>query len=64
VRKALRWCADGEAYSATGLVKHVLVLNGCEVHHLPGPRYWTVPDGRTLSHLASNLGEDLADGES
>jgi hypothetical protein len=49
---------DGAAYSATGLVKHMLVLNGCDVHPLPGPRYWKVPDGRTLSSLASTLDED------
>jgi hypothetical protein len=62
LRKALRWRADGEAYSATGLVKHILSLNGCEVHPLPGPKYWTVPDGRTLSYLASTLGEGTAPG--
>jgi hypothetical protein len=63
LRKALRWRVDGKYYSATGLIKHMLVLNGCDVHPLPGPRYWTVPDGRTLSQLASGLDEDLADDE-
>jgi hypothetical protein len=48
---------------ATGLIKYMLVLNGCDVHPLPGPRYWEVPDGRTLSQLASVLDEDLADDE-
>jgi hypothetical protein len=63
LRKALRWRADGKTYSATGLVKHILVLNSCDIHPLPGPRYWKMPDGRTLSHLASILEEDLADEE-
>jgi hypothetical protein len=63
LRKALRWRADGKTYSATGLVKHILVLNALDVHPLPGPRYWKVPDGRTLSHLANVLDEDLADEE-
>ena len=63
LRKALRWRADGKTYSATGLVKHVLVLNSLNVHPLPGPRFWMVPDGRTLSHLANIIDEDLADEE-
>ena len=63
LRKAIRWRVDGKTYSATGLVKHILMLNALEVHPLPGPRYWKVPDGRTLSHLVSILDEDLADEE-
>ncbi len=54
--------ADGNTYSATRVVKYILVLNGCDVHPLPGPRYWTVPEGRSLSNLASNLGEDVSVG--
>ncbi len=63
LRRAIRWRVDGKLYSATGLVKHMLVLNGCDVHPLPGPRYWKIPDGRTLSYLASTLSEDLLDEE-
>jgi hypothetical protein len=63
LRKAIRWRVDGKTYSATGLVKHILVLNALDVHLLPGSRYWKVPDGRTLSHLVSILDEDLADEE-
>jgi hypothetical protein len=36
LRKALRWRADGKTYSATGLVKHILVLNACDFHPFPG----------------------------
>ena len=60
LRKAIRWRADGKTYSATGLVKHILTLNRCIVHPLPGPRYWKIPDGRTLSYLASMLVEGPA----
>lgn len=64
LRKALRWRADGKTYSATGLAKHILEVHGCEVHTLAGPRYWKVPDGRTLSYLASIFDEDFTDEES
>jgi hypothetical protein len=60
-RRALRWQHDGKTYSATGLIKHILEIHGCEVHALPGPRYWKVPDGRTLLQVAQDS-EDEASG--
>jgi hypothetical protein len=63
LRKAIRWRMDGKEYSATGLVKRILSRYDCDIHALPGPRYWRVPEGETLSGLASTLGEDLADEE-
>ncbi len=62
LRNAIRWRVDGKTYSATGLVKHILDLNGCGVHNLAGPRYWKVPDGRMLS-MAGSIIEGLADEE-
>jgi hypothetical protein len=53
IRKALRWRKDGNAYSATGLVKQILDVNGCEVHTLAGPRYWEIPGGQRLSNAGS-----------
>lgn len=63
LRKALRWRVDGKTYSASGLVKHILLLYVHNVDTLPGPRYWKLPDGQTLSDLASTLDEDLPEGE-
>jgi hypothetical protein len=61
--KALRWRVDGKTYSASGLVKHVLSLHVHEVDTLAGPKYWKLPDGHTLSYLASTLDGELAKGE-
>jgi len=61
LRKALRWREDGKTYSTTGLTKRILGLHDCEIHALPGPRYWTVPEGSTLSNLAHTVNEDLSD---
>jgi hypothetical protein len=61
LRKVIRWRMDGKDYSATGLVKHILSLHGCDIHPLPGPRYWRVPEGKILSGLASILSENPSD---
>jgi putative transposase len=54
---------NGKTYSASGLVKHILSLYGHDVDSLAGPRYWKLPDGRTLSYLAGTLDGELAKGE-
>jgi hypothetical protein len=64
LRKALRWRMDGNTYSASGLVKHILSLYVHDVDTLAGPRYWKLPDGRTLSRLAGTIGKDLAEADS
>lgn len=63
LHKALRWRVDSKAYSATGLVKHILSLHGCDLHALPGPVYWRVPEGQTLSGFARTLDGDFANEE-
>jgi hypothetical protein len=48
---------DNEYYSATGLVKKILQEYGPRTKPVPGPQYWTVPDGRTLVEVADELTE-------
>ena len=47
-----------QTYSASGLVKHALSLHVYDVDTLAGLKYWKVPDGCTLSYLASTLNEE------
>ena len=59
-RAPLRWEADGEAYSPTGLVKEIVERATGE--HLPvvhGPRAWRTENGSTLPQLAG-IGAALA----
>jgi hypothetical protein len=56
--KALRCRKDGKMYSATGLVLRILDKHGYETNSVPGPQYWTVPDGRTLVEVADSLSGD------
>ncbi len=55
LRKALRWRVDSKVYSATGLIKHILSLHGCDLHALPGPKYWRVPEGKLYQGLRASL---------
>ena len=50
---------DGKTYPASGLVKRILSQYVHDVDTLPGPRYWKLPDGDTLSYLASTLNGHL-----
>jgi hypothetical protein len=56
--KALQWRKDGKMYSATGLVLNILENHGHKTTSVPGPQYWTVPDGRTLVEVADSLLQD------
>ncbi len=53
-RKALRW-RDGKEYSASRLIVKMLRDHGFDRRSAPGPRYWKVPDGRTLVEVADGL---------
>ncbi len=61
LHKALRWHLDNEYYSATGLIKKILQEYGPRTKPVPGPQYWTVPDGRTLVEVADGLTEQPLD---
>jgi hypothetical protein len=54
-REALRWDHDGATYSPTALVKRILLDAGVKKRAVPGPRYWDLPDGRSLAELAREL---------
>lgn len=59
LRKALRWRKDNELYSASLLVVKILQVYGARSEDAPGavagPRFWQVPDGRTLVELADSI---------
>jgi len=59
LRKALRWRKDNELYSASLLVVKILQVYGARTEDAPrsapGPRYWQLPDGRTLAEVAGSL---------
>ncbi len=59
LRKALRWRKDGGLYSASKLIVKILQEHGVRAESspgsAPGPRFWQVPDGRTLAEVADNL---------
>ena len=71
-RKAIRWRGDGQEYSASKLAVKILRDQGFDRRSAPGPRYWRIPDGRTLLEVADDLGEtadelsieDIAESES
>ena len=54
-RKALRWRRDEQEYSASKLIVKILREQGFHRRSAPGPRYWKVPDGRTLVQVADDL---------
>jgi hypothetical protein len=58
LNKALRWRKDGNMYSSTGLVLRLLELHGHQSASVPGPQYWTVPDGRSLVQVSSWMNQD------
>lgn len=58
-RKAIRWRRDDQEYSASRLIVKMLREQGFERRSAPGPRYWKVPDGRTLVEVADELGGPL-----
>ena len=67
LRKALRWRKDNELYSASKLIVKILQEYGARSQDdpgsAPGPRYWKVPDGRTLGEVADSIdrtGEELS----
>lgn len=67
LRKALRWRKDNGLYSASLLVVKILQVYGARPEDAPGavagPRFWQVPDGRTLVEVAGSLdgiSEDLS----
>jgi hypothetical protein len=63
-RKALRWRLDGHEYSASRLIVKMLSEQGFDRRSAPGPRYWKVPDGRTLVEVADGLGGPTDDSNS
>lgn len=54
-REALRWKHDGATYSPTALVRKILMDAGVKRSAVPGPRYWALPDGKSLAELAIEL---------
>ena len=67
LRKALRWRKDNGLYSASLLVVKILQVAGARSEETPGavagPRFWQVPDGRTLVEVADSIdgtGEELS----
>jgi hypothetical protein len=59
IRRALRWRADGQLYSCSGLIWKVLDDLGFNPGSVPGPDYWQAPSGRTLYYEAVAI-EDAA----
>jgi hypothetical protein len=59
LRKALRWRKDNQLYSASLLVVKILQQCGARSEDDPGavagPRFWQVPDGRSLVEVAGGL---------
>jgi len=47
-QKALKWLADNNLYSPTGLVQAILARVGVEGATVPGPDYWLLPSGRSM----------------
>jgi hypothetical protein len=61
IRQALRWKADGNLYSCSGLIWKVLDDLGFNPGSVPGPGYWLAPSTRTLYEEAVAI-EDAARG--
>jgi hypothetical protein len=49
------WEADGQAYSPTGLAKHILEEGADRTGDIQGPLYWIDEDGRSLVEIARTL---------
>jgi hypothetical protein len=54
-RNAIEWKLDGNTYSASGLVAHMLDELNLYKGGIRGPLFWAVPDGRTLAEVAEQL---------
>ena len=54
-KQPLRWEADGETYSPTGLARHILSSATGVDRALQGGRWWVDAEGRTLVDIAENL---------
>jgi hypothetical protein len=51
----LVWKADEQAYSPTGLAKHILEEGADQTGAIQGPLYWIDEDGRSLVEIAQTL---------
>jgi hypothetical protein len=58
--RPLRWEADGQSYSPTGLAQHILTTGAGYSNKVQGPAYWVNTSGRTLVDLAANIPSPLA----
>lgn len=56
--KPLKWEADGQSYSPTGLAMHILAEAMDKTGQVQGPLYWVTEDGVTLVDLASAVGSE------
>lgn len=59
IREALRWRHDGQLYSCSGLIWHVLDELGFNPGSVPGPDYWLLPDGRSFYEASCAVEDDL-----
>lgn len=53
--KPLQWQADQQAYSPTGLARHILEEAAGKTSQVQGPLYWLTKDGQNLVDLAQAL---------
>jgi hypothetical protein len=53
--RPLVWEADEQAYSPTGLAKHILEEGADRTGDIQGPLYWIDEDGRSLVEIAQTL---------
>lgn len=56
--KQLRWQADNEWYSPSGLVQHMRFLASGRRQAVQGPEHWYVPEEGSLSYLADAVRAD------
>ena len=54
-RHAIEWKLDGNTYSVSGLVAHMLDELKLYRSGIRGPLFWSAPDGRTLNEVAEQL---------
>ncbi|MGN6256848.1 MAG: hypothetical protein ACTHN3_03730 [Solirubrobacterales bacterium] len=54
-RHAIKWKLDGNTYSVSGLVAHMLDEQELYRGGIRGPLFWSAPDGRTLNEVAEQL---------
>ena len=52
LRHPLVWEEDGEGYKPTPLAQTIFANAGIPTKVLPGPKWWLLPDGRSLSEAA------------